>query len=321
VVYSLQGKFKGLVLSFLPNGFDYKIYSFFGKKYLNTNNFDPSTRINKGIDNINLIKEKAGFDIEGKSVLEFGTGAHGIDLILFYINGADCIVSFDHVQHLNIDIIKKTIGYLRDNNDMIAGRLEINKSIVRSRINNLLLVNNLYSFCKMINASLYEGIVPDQEKFIDSKFDIVYSESCLQRIPLKQFKSILHILQNITSLKSVSFHRLDTKDFNSIYYPKLWCLRYLKYSDFYWNLITSQKFNNQNRLRECEFIDLFEQNNFYPLHIESVVTKDDIDKVKAMKLATRFKDFSSFQLAIKASKIILVRQPTKKPDHFYFTEF
>ena len=91
---------------------------------------------------------------------------------------------------------------------------------------------------------------------------------------------------------------------NSIYFKKLWGLNYLKYSNFAWSLITSEKFNNQNRLRECEFLKLIESAGLNTIYIESLLRKDDIKKLKNFPLSKRFRKFTVEEVAVIASKII-----------------
>ncbi len=46
---------------------------------------DAPKRIIKGLENMALLYDKTEFTLSGKTVLEVGTGWHGIDLITFYL--------------------------------------------------------------------------------------------------------------------------------------------------------------------------------------------------------------------------------------------
>ena len=132
---------------------------------------------------------------------------------------------------------------------------------------------------------------------------------------------IFQILPKITSTKAISFHRLDTNDFNSMYFDNLWCLRYLKYSDFIWSLMTAEKYNNQNRLREFEFIKIFENAGFNTLYIESKVSKKDIDKLSKIKLLKKYSKIPKKELAITQSKIISTRKNVSNSIHHHSNDW
>jgi len=57
------------IVSFIPFGLDYKIYLFFGPKFLDINNYHPKPRIEKGLDNLELLKKYSNFSYEKSTAL------------------------------------------------------------------------------------------------------------------------------------------------------------------------------------------------------------------------------------------------------------
>jgi len=51
------------MVSFIPLGYDYKLYSYFGHKFLHIKNSNPTQRIEKGLANLELIKKNNGFQM------------------------------------------------------------------------------------------------------------------------------------------------------------------------------------------------------------------------------------------------------------------
>jgi len=79
------------VCSLLP--FGYELVEFLKSKLTDTK-FDYSKRIDYSLDNLALLRKIANFDIQNKTILEIGTGWHGIDLLIFYVLGAKAIYTF-----------------------------------------------------------------------------------------------------------------------------------------------------------------------------------------------------------------------------------
>ncbi len=73
------------ICSFMP--FGYKLASTARNKLVNTE-VDCLERIDKGLDNLAMIRKLTGFDPENKKILEVGTGRHGIDCLILYVLGA-----------------------------------------------------------------------------------------------------------------------------------------------------------------------------------------------------------------------------------------
>jgi len=112
-------------------------------------------------------------------------------------------------------------------------------------------------------------------------------------------------VSKLLSETAVSFHSIDCNDINSAKSrnPNLWPLNYLKYNDFWWNLICSEKFNSQNRLREFEFINLLESIGLKTLYVESDTHKGDIERLREFPLAKRFQKMPLESLAVSHSKV------------------
>ena len=102
-------------------------------KLVNTE-VDCLERIDKGLDNLAMIRKLTGFDPENKRILEVGTGRHGIDCLIFYVLGAEAISTFDHVLHLEKDIMASAIEPLLGRLDDISAKFEVDKGEMVKRI-------------------------------------------------------------------------------------------------------------------------------------------------------------------------------------------
>jgi hypothetical protein len=300
------------IVSFFPFGLDYKLYSYFGHKFIDVAVPSTDERIEKGIKNLELIKEQTKIEYQKKHVLELGTGLQGVDILLFYILGCSKIITLDHIMHLRKDLMTLAVDSLKKRLGDISKRFNQNVIALKERIGRIKTdgsLNDLLSSCKIF---AYNGVVPKLENIGNKSVDIFYSESCLQRIPMQNLNKIFEVLPLILSENAISFHRIDSNDFNSMYFKNLWRLNYLKYSDFIWSIMTAEKFNSQNRLRENQFISLLESAGLNTLYVESGRREKDIEKLENFPLAKRFQGIELEEIAIAHSKVISTKAPVKK---------
>jgi len=291
------------ICSFLPYG--YRLASNARNKLLDMN-LDYSERIEKSLDNLAMIKTLTGFDPENKSILEVGTGRHGIDCLVSYVLGAKAIYTFDHVLHLEKDIMASGIEPLLDKLDSISEKFGIDKSTMTDRIESIKTDGSLDDLLASCNTNYFKYPI-ENANLEPGTIDLFFSESVLQRIPTGQLRQVVETMGRLLSNSGVSFHRIDCKDINSQerhYDAGLWAFHYLKYSDFFWNLICSEKFNSQNRLREIEFIEMLEGAGIKTMYVESLRKKEDIERLRDFPLNQRFKEMPVEEVAVKCSKIV-----------------
>jgi hypothetical protein len=291
------------ICSFLP--FGYKLASTARNKLVNTE-VDCLERIDKGLDNLAMIRKLTGFDPENKRILEVGTGRHGIDCLIFYVLGAEAIYTFDHVLHLEKDIMASAIEPLLGRLDDISAEFEVDKSKMVTRIEDIVTDGSLEDMLSSCNTMYFK--YPIHEAGLNPEsIDLFFSESVLQRIPIDHLKQVIETLSELLSSTGISFHRIDCKDINSqdrFYDSGLWALHYLKFSDFVWNLICSERLNSQNRLREFEFIDLLESAGVKTVYVESLRKKEDLERLRDFPLFKRFKEMPLEEVAVRCSKIV-----------------
>jgi hypothetical protein len=294
------------ICSILPLG--YKLASAARNKMVGMQ-LDYEERIDKCLDNVAMMRALTGFDLENKTVLEVGTGRHGVDCIVYYTLGAKSICTFDHVLHLEKDVMASAVEPLRSKLDDMSEKLDLDKDRMAGRLNDIKTdgtLADLLTSCK-VNYFKYPihsaGLEP-------GSVDLFFSESVLQRIPTNKLKQVIATAGGLLSKTGISFHRIDCKDINSQerhYGAGLWTLHYLKYSDFVWNLMCSKKFNSQNRLREIEFIQLLEAAGLNTMYVESLRRAEDVERLREFPLAKRFRGMPVEEVAVVCSKVVSVK--------------
>lgn len=267
-------------------------------------------RIDKGVQNMYTLQSHK-FCFKDACVLEMGTGWHAVDLILFYLFGAEKIFTIDHHCHLDIKVISRVLKVITNENFIDKSEIE-DISLWNKRIQNLKNIANedltLAVFLETIHGQFFKRTSADiTDISLSDKINLWYSESVLHRIPVNSLEeSTTHICKNLLADNAYFFHRLDQKDINAQGHvdKSLWKFDYLKYSDFVYDKIITCRFNSQNRLRESDFIQLFKKNGLEILEVQSYIKEEDLDRMKTFIPAPRFETHTLKDMATAASIII-----------------
>lgn len=271
---------------------------------------DPKERILKGIENIELLQRHTGFELAGKKVLEVGSGWHGIDLLLFFVLGAEKITALDQNRNLTLAPLLSQIPHFQDPECLRRLRaLKFSEDRLKALLsaeNNFETLDDLLAFMNvsyLVEHSSGYGRLPIEHGSID----LFFSESVIHRIPTKHLEQLMSLVgTSLMTEDAVFFHRTDQKDINSLDHVDqgLWGLNYLRYSDFVFDWFLSGKLNSQNRLRESDFLDIINISGMTCVHVESFMRSADLEKLKGFDLADRFKSKDPEDVAISASKFI-----------------
>ena len=303
------------IISLLPKSIGFKINKIFVEIAIGDINqrIDYHKRILKGLRNIEILYRELNFSLSGKTVLELGTGWHGIDLLIFYLLGANKIITIDHYAHLRIDVCLNAIKHfqnseylnlllkLKYSENRMTQLMEISKRTINLNIKFFLELMRIQYL--IVSASEYKKL-PIKKNY---SIDLFYSESVLQRIPVKYLSDIMQMVGcSCMKNNAVAFHRTDQKDINAQAHvdTNLWALEYLKYSDFIFELFISGYLNYQNRLRESDFLCLLQESGVQIAYLKSFCNKKDMERLKNFPLAKKFRNKNIEDLAIKQSIIV-----------------
>jgi hypothetical protein len=270
---------------------------------------DTDARVHKGISNLALIQRETAVSFPDTTVLEVGTGWHGIDLVLFHLVGARRIYTIDHHSHLTLQSLRTHAPKIlssRHLNELCqlapgvrqrAAALDWQKwATLDQALGDLKVVVLLSRSCLTNHIDLPSGSI-----------DIFYSDSALQRIPEEDLASLLKDAgERLMCPGGVYFHRTDQCDINSQSHvdTNLWRLAYLKYPDWFFNIFISGRHNSQNRLRESDFINLLISSGFRIIFKESVIHNEDLERMKGFRVAERFRGKSLEDLATVRSTLV-----------------
>ncbi len=265
-------------------------------------------RIKKAMNNFDMCQKTAEFRPQGKTALEFGTGGHGIDLVMLYLLGVKKIYTVDIAffglfnMPQAIEDFEPFLGLIAKQFDLEENTLKEKHNIIKGETDTRIILDKMnVQFITFKQLLKRRGIISD-------KVDFFFSESALQRVPLKQ---LTPLLDNIHfSSDAIMFHKINCSDINILKSrvfrdPKLWRFDYLKYSDARWNLITTKRFGSQNRLRQAHYIEFFKRYGFTTCYVENYYAEEeDIDKCRSADFNYRFSMMDPENVAIANFRIV-----------------
>lgn len=271
---------------------------------------DLRGRLGLTFDALRVLRDKCGVSLEGAAVLELGTGWHGIDPLVFFLLGAKSIVTVDHHEHLSLGAIRAKAAMLAEKDILLSLEEFGRASVIRARIAQLMQLCeadvDLRTFLAHLNAR-YE--IRKSCSVLDlnirpKSIDVFYSSSVLQRIPEADLRrNVSFIAQQLLSERAVVFHLTDQRDVNSLNDPSLWHLDYLRFEEPFFRYFVSGRFNTQNRLREADFVEIFQSTGIRVEYIKSVRSAKDIVRLRSVKLGRRFAAYPIEELATYHSHI------------------
>lgn len=256
--------------------------------------------------------------------MEWGTGWCGVDLLLFHLLGAKHVHTIDHGNLLSFEFLNHLIPWFAESNLLEeVGKLG-DAGAIHERFNRVL---NLHEkgFTSLENLLTGLGVTyhvskscnPTRLDIPPKSVDLFYSSSVLQRIPESDLRAGIEFTSaQLLVDDAVFLHGLDQKDINAMSHvdSDLWRFHYLKYSDAFFNVFLNSRFNSQNRLRESDFLDLFQEFGLVAVYLQSSVFQSDIDRMTNFQVAKRFREKSVEDLAVNASIVIGCKSKTTGPD-------
>lgn len=285
----------------------------------NTSNFFER-RIHKATNNWDLLCKKYDYNLKDKKILEFGTGGHGVDLIYLYLLGAKEMLTVD-IGYFGFRYMRQAIIDFENQLSLIANTFHfIDDEEIRARYKKLKSTDSVDEALEVMNIRWcsfddFVKALNEGQKYPHSEtFDLFFSESNLQRIPLRRIELLLK--HGVETLKTggVIFHRMDVGDINCqktrpLYDPNLWRFEFLKYSNKKWNRLADERLSSQNRMRQPEYIRLFSSLGVGDFFAENYLYKSDFTKINTFKskLDERFKSFTDRENIIAHFRLLGIK--------------
>ena len=223
--------------------------------------------------------------------LELGTGRAPTVPICLWLNGARSIHTIDLYRILNYKVINKFLNMFRSFEAYEI--LSSSPSFDEERYSHLIELppfESSYLYMIFLNRSIYYMAPQDacDLPLPSDSFDFFISNTVLEHIPPAVISDIFAEASRVLCSDSLMIHHIDFSDHFSHSDSSISPINFLRYSPFVFNLLASNRFMYQNRLRVDDFDNLFNEMGF------SILSRE------CMTNPLSFKEFPLNKLCIHA---------------------
>ena len=243
--------------------------------------------------------------LEGISVCEIGTGWDAISALLFYLMGAKIIYTCDHIPHVRYKLVKEVINQIGNRIGEIHSITLIPRSVLVNRIKKLKCVTNSKMMFKRANIIYKSPGDATRIELSDNSIDLVFSYAVLEHVSENIIYSLMIETKRILRKNGIVYHAIGLGDHYAGFDKSINKVNFLRYPEWLWSFFIKNKISYHNRLREKEFINIFELHGAKIEMLNNKIDPGDIETLKTMKIDKRFSGMTREELAVNYSDIIL----------------
>jgi len=255
---------------------------------------------------VELASLQRQFDLEGKTVVEVGTGWDAINTVLLALFGVRRIYSYDHVRHLRFQPIRKVLTELNSMASEIADVAGLPEVTFRRRLDVLLDARDLSA---LLEAACITYVAPGDAcatGLPDHTVDLFYSYAVLEHVSEEVVHCLCTEAKRVLKSDGRVFHYIGEHDHYTSVSPSLSRVNFLKYPEWLWRFLIKNKISYHNRLREREFLEIFAAHGARVEAIDSYVDERDLEALRTMKIDKRFTRMSDRELAVYTTRVVLL---------------
>ena len=138
----------------------------------------------------------------------------------------------------------------------------------------------------------------------DDSIDLVYSNAVLEHVP----ESVIHDLtietKRVLRQNGVAFHAIRLHDHYVSFDKNISKVNFLRYPESMWRFFVKNKISYHNRLREKQFIEIFESHGGKIQMRDNETDPQDLEVLKTMKVDRRFSGMPPEELAVYYTEIV-----------------
>ncbi len=250
--------------------------------------------------------------IVGKTLLEIGTGHAPIVPIVFFLSGAESIITIDLNRRLDIDITRTSLKWMLENRNMLA---EMYAEIVKPSLWNerFHIIEQFWSdpdlFLSKANIQYLAPANAAKTKLSEKSIDYIFSISVLEHIPEEIICKIGIESKRILRDDGLIIHLIDLSDHFQHQDHSITKINFLRFSKKEWMQIANNEFAYCNRMRKSDYLAMFEKLRLDAVKIESELDNESIEALrKSFPLHKEFTHYDSEDLCTSLLYITLKKQ-------------
>lgn len=195
-----------------------------------------------------------GFRVQGRDLLEIGTGWLPVFPLCFALAGARRCVTFDLHRHLHPDVAPKALRELERHLPAIAQACGEPEATVRERWQRLVAAGDGPAVLRAAGIDYHAPADATSTGLPDASVGLVFSNSVLEHVSAGVLAPMMRESCRILQDDGLSLHSVNCGDHYAYFDRSITQIHYLRFTEGEW-----RKWNNdllyQNRLRPVDFVD------------------------------------------------------------------
>ncbi|MCO6047429.1 class I SAM-dependent methyltransferase [Aeoliella sp. ICT_H6.2] len=247
----------------LPDRLSYPLYYQLQRRFgaMRPHRIDPTNRMQVAIQLCERIVQMGRSPV-GATFFEVGTGWRLNLPIAMWLLGAEQTVTVDLNRYLRMELVQEDLAYLRQHRDAMAGMFAgaLPELFDRTRFAQLLAAHptSAEEFCQLIAARYIAPGDAARTPLADDSIDFHVSCNVLEHIPQQVLAAIFAEANRIVRPDGLLLHRVDHSDHFSHTDQSISPIHFLRFSDGYWQTLAGNRYGYVNRLREDDYLALFD---------------------------------------------------------------
>lgn len=248
---------------------------------------------------------EVGAEVEGRTILEIGTGWYPTLPVAFHLAGAGAIHTFDVVRHLDERKSFRMLRRLGRHLDLIAERGHVPRTAVEERYRRLLATRNLSQLLDAASIRYHAPADAASTGLPAASIDMVFSNSVLEHVPPAAIRLLLAENRRILRPGGWAVHCVACNDHYAHFDRSISFINFLRFNErqwWWWN----NRLNYQNRLRAPDFLRLAEEQELRVVFEARAVRPGTREALKTLPLAPEFRHYSPEDLVATTVDFVAV---------------
>jgi hypothetical protein len=260
----------------------------------------------------NLVEttRKFGLQIDGSVAVEVGTGWAPTLPVGMYLVGAE-VHTYDHMRHLRATSLNKVLDFYPEFFPRISERLGIAPAVLHERLAQLR-QGEKQPVCDWLNRVNIHYHAPGDAgvtALAPNSVDLHFSIAVLEHISEANVKRILLEAQRILKPGGLSYHHIGLHDHLTETDMAATKINFLKFNDLTWRFLGQNRIQFHNRMRQSEFVNIFQERDLDILQCESDVDEASVRALSSMRLNKKYRSFNPADLATYVMTICVRKPP------------
>jgi SAM-dependent methyltransferase len=239
-----------------------------------------------------------GLQLQGAKTLEVGTGWIPTVTLGMHLLGAE-VHTYDHVRHLRTANLAKLVDSYGEHLPALAEAAGLDAAILEGRLRDFKGRENVVLDEWLHPAGVHYHAPGDasRSELPDGTLDLYFSVAVMEHVSVPAIKAMLREAHRTLRPGGLTYHVIGMFDHFTGVDPSITRVNFLKFGDFTWRIIGQNKIFFHNRLRESEFIALFEEAGFEVVDRRSEVDERSLKALETMQLSPKYRSFEKRDLA------------------------